>query len=199
MGERIVIPGRRDVRGTLDGGDGTSVVVACPPHPQYGGDRHDERLRAISRVLDESGIDCLRFDYGEWAEGRGEARDAGNALDWAHERYDSVGLFGYSFGGAVALVVAGRRERGRLAAVSVLAPAPDLPAGLDAVAAMDGIDAPGQVVSGSRDGTVDWRPVVERARELGWQTTEIPANHFFAGKVPEVATSVGTFLCEKLD
>ena len=198
MSERIVIPGRRDVRAALDGGDGAAAVVACPPHPQYGGDRRDERLRAIGRALGEEGVDCLRFDYGEWDEGRGEATDAGNALDWARERYDRVGLLGYSFGGAVALVVAARRESGRLGAVSALAPAPDLPAGFDAVGALAEIDAPGQVVYGTRDGTVDWEPVVERAEGLGWETADLPANHFFAGHVPEVATTVGEFLIERL-
>ncbi|MEF8822225.1 MAG: alpha/beta hydrolase, partial [Halovenus sp.] len=42
------LAGARDVRVSLDGGESDRVVVACPPHPQLGGDRHDSRLRAVS-------------------------------------------------------------------------------------------------------------------------------------------------------
>ena len=72
MSETVLIPGGRDVRATLDvaGSDGESggdaaeddgasvdetaseaVVVACPPHPQHGGNRGDGRLVAVSDAL----------------------------------------------------------------------------------------------------------------------------------------------------
>jgi len=81
VSETVLIPGGRDVRATLDtaasdgGGDATgngsradAVVVACPPHPQQRGHRGDERLTAVSNALTDRGIDCLRFDYGDWDE-----------------------------------------------------------------------------------------------------------------------------------
>lgn len=122
MSETVLIPGGRDVRATLDtaasdgGGDATgngsradAVVVACPPHPQQRGHRGDERLTAVSNALTDRGIDCLRFDYGDWDEGYGESTDADNTVGWAVERYERVGLFGFSFGGTVALVTAASR------------------------------------------------------------------------------------------
>ena len=122
MSDTVLIPGGRDVRATRDtaasdgaGGESDeaeraeSVVVACPPHPQQRGHRGDERLLAASDALTDRGVDCLRFDYGDWDEGYGETTDADAAVGWARDRYDRVGLFGFSFGGTVALVAAASR------------------------------------------------------------------------------------------
>jgi alpha/beta superfamily hydrolase len=105
----LALPGARDARGTLDvAGDGRAdaVVVAAPPHPRQGGRRTDGRLRAVSDALGDVGVDCLRFDYGPWDEGRGERADVRAALRWARADYDRVGAFGYSFGASVTLLAA---------------------------------------------------------------------------------------------
>jgi alpha/beta superfamily hydrolase len=208
----VLVPGGRDVRATLDdpddaggdsaGGDDGGVgdddrerapacVVACPPHPQHGGRRSDRRLRAVSDALVERGVACLRFDYGPWDEGVGERDDAANALAWAVDRYERVGLFGYSFGASVALQAAARASP-RPAAVSALAP--------DAAAAdaLDAIDCPVQVVVGQRDDTVDWRPVLARARELDHAVETLPADHHFVGQGDRVGAVVGKFLAGHL-
>ncbi|MFC6753781.1 alpha/beta hydrolase, partial [Halorubrum tibetense] len=118
MSDTVLVPGGRDVRATLDVAESEhdtdastadAIVVACPPHPQHRGHRGDERLVAVSDALTARGIDCLRFDYGPWDEGYGECADADNAVGWALDRYDRVGLFGFSFGGTVALVTAAGR------------------------------------------------------------------------------------------
>jgi len=77
VSDTVLIPGGRDVRATLDtaasdGSRADAVVVACPPHPQQRGHRGDERLAAVSEAPADRGIDCLRFDYGDWDEGYGE-------------------------------------------------------------------------------------------------------------------------------
>jgi alpha/beta superfamily hydrolase len=189
----VLVGGGRDVRATLDGGSGDACVVACPPHPQHRGSRSDERLRAVSQRLVDSGVDCLRIDYGPWAEGRGEVRDAVNAVSHARDQlgYGRVGLFGYSFGGAVSLVAAPECEVG---AVSVLAPARRLSADLDAVSAVETLSVPLQVVYGARDTTVEWDPVVEAVREQGGEVVELPADHFFVGQAGKIADAVGPFL-----
>ncbi len=201
MSESVLVPGGRDVRASLDraGTGSDAVVVACPPHPEHGGRRHDARLTAVADALVAAGVDCLRFDYGPWDEGHGERVDAENAVAWASDRYDRVGLFGYSFGATVALLAAAEV---RVDAVSVLAPTaslvPDLDATdapeLDAVSALDAIDAPVQIVYGERDSTVEWEPVVDRARELGHQTDDLAADHFFVGQHGTVADHVVAFL-----
>jgi hypothetical protein len=197
VNETVLVPGGRDVRGTLDptATDTTRVVVACPPHPQHRGHRGDERLVAVSDALTDAGVNCLRFDYGPWDEGRGEVTDVQNALAWAAERYERVGLFGFSFGAACALAAADPGSP-PLAALSVLAPPAGLSADLDAVGALDRLDCPVQVVAGSRDTTVEWEPVVERARERGLSVTELSADHFFVGQSGTVAEVVSAFLLD---
>lgn len=193
----VAVPGGRDVRASLDGEDADSIVVACPPHPRQRGHRGDPRLEAVGEALSERGIACLRFDYGEWDEGYGEREDARNAIRWAAGRYERVGVFGYSFGAAVALLAASSVDE-PLGAVSVLAPAARLNDDLDAVDAVARLDPPLQVLYGARDSTVDWEPVVEAARTAGASVEELPADHFFVGKHDAIGESVADFLVEHL-
>ncbi|NHN59904.1 MULTISPECIES: alpha/beta hydrolase [Halorussus] len=194
--EDLPIPGGRDVRATLDAPDDAdpeTVIVACPPHPQHRGHRGDQRLTAVSEALVAAGIACLRFDYGDWDEGYGEREDARNALRWARDRYDTVGVFGFSFGGAIAALAAATVEP-QPDAVSLLAPASRLASDLDAAAALADLTGPVQVVYGTRDDTADWRPLVERARELDHEVVELSADHFFVGQQEKVADRVCEFL-----
>ncbi|EMA20291.1 hypothetical protein [Haloarcula amylolytica] len=194
----VGIPGGRDVTASLDRPASDTVVVACPPHPQYGGKRSDTRLQSVSDALAPD-VGCLRFDYGAWDEGRGERVDAENALAWASERADSVGLFGYSFGAAVALRAAAEAESHVCPAVlSVLAPPAGLTDHLDGTAALDAIDCPVQVVVGERDDTVDWEPVVDRAADLGHAVERLPADHHFVGQSGRIGETVGPFLRDHL-
>jgi alpha/beta superfamily hydrolase len=197
MGERLRIPSDRDVRATLDEppSGASAVVVAAPPHPQMGGDRTDSRLRAVNDVLVDRGVACLRFDYGPWDGGRGEQTDAERTIQWARDRYGRVALFGYSFGGGVALAAAAEQSRTGMApaAVSVLAPAGTL-AGEGTDGAVADITSPLQVVYGERDETADWESVVERAREAGATVVSRDADHFFTARHGDVAETVAAFL-----
>jgi alpha/beta superfamily hydrolase len=204
VSDTVLIPGGRDVRASLDraasdGSRADSVVVACPPHPRQRGHRGDERLTAASDAVTERGIDCLRFDYGDWDEGYGESTDADNAVGWAVERYDRVGLFGFSFGATVALVTAASRPG--LAGVCALAPTARLNPDVDAVAALNGLvdlDVPTRVLYATRDSTADWKPVVERATALGIETTAFESDHFFVGRANDVGAAVAEFLGPRL-
>jgi len=234
-GLAVVVPGGRDVRGTLDRADGAepeperdgtgpdagndsvgdasesepavdpaagtaadACLVACPPHPQHRGHRGDRRLVAVADAVGAAGVDALRIDYGDWDAGRGERVDVRNAVAWAGERYDRVGLFGFSFGGTLALSVAADPPIDGVAAVSALAPTARIGDAVDAVTAMDAIAAPAQVVYATRDDTADWRPAVERARDLGWALAELSADHFFVGQTDAVADAAGGFLADHL-
>ncbi|WP_096390061.1 alpha/beta hydrolase [Halopenitus persicus] len=233
--ETVLIPGGRDVRASLDRADGsdheradgsdheradgsdrdpggdetTACVVACPPHPQHGGTRHDGRLQAVSTTLRDRGIDCLRFDYGAWDGGAGELADVRSALAWASDRYDRVGLFGYSFGGCLALVAAAKfgdaAAGSALTAVSALAPARRVAPDVDAAAAVDRIAVPLQVVYGTRDDTAEWGPVVEAARERAGErgtdavsVVELEADHFFVGRTDRIGGTVGSWLADRV-
>ena len=181
MGEPVVVPSARDVRGTLDDPDRADCVVACPPHPEHGGSRSNPLLRAVSDAVDSA---CLRFDYGPFDGGRGELRDTRAALTWARDRHADVSVFGYSFGGCLALVAAAVESRaGRPpAAVGALAPAARLADGVDAVAAVPDVDCPVGVVYGERDTTVDAAAVADSVREHGGRVETVAADHFFVGQ-----------------
>lgn len=229
MTETVLVPGGRDVRATLDtAGETDACVVACPPHPQHRGHRSDARLEAVSDALTPA-VDCLRIDYGAWDEGRGERTDVIRSVAWARDRYERVGVFGFSFGGTLALLVASEEtsdadtadatdtsaatdataaadtadETDAVDAVAALAPTARLTASLDAVAALDRLRCPARIVYGTRDDTADWRPVIERAEQLGTtgrpiETVELAADHFFVGQQGKVADSVGPWLVEQL-
>jgi alpha/beta superfamily hydrolase len=198
--EDLPIPGGRDVRATLDSPeseDPNVIVIACPPHPQHRGHRGDARLKAVSEALVAEGVACLRFDYGDWDEGYGEREDARNALRWARDRYDRAGIFGFSFGGAIAALAAATVEP-QPEAVSLLAPASRLTEELDAAAALVDVEGSVQVIYGTRDDTANWKPLVERAEASGREVVELGADHFFVGQHEKVADSAGGFLVEEL-
>jgi len=189
----VVLPGSRDVRGTLEEPDGEprAIVVACPPHPQHGGTRSDQRLVAVSDTLRDAGIACLRFDYGPWDDGYGELEDVHNASRWARNAYGGpIGVFGYSFGATLALLAAAEVEPD---AVAALAPTTRLADDLDALETIDSLEAPVHVLYGTRDTTADWEPIVERARGRGDETTALSADHFFLGAADDIARAVRTF------
>lgn len=216
----IVVAGTRDVRGTLtdpgfESGSAselgpeseletttTACVVACPPHPQMGGSRSDKRLTAVSDELareddgesESEAIASLRFDYGEWAGGSGEYTDTLNAIEWVSERFDRVGLYGFSFGGTLALLAAAETDVACVSAVAPTARISESESELDGVDALDEIDCPAQVVYGERDSTADWEPVVERARALDYSIKTMSADHFFIGQTAKVAEHVVQFL-----
>jgi alpha/beta superfamily hydrolase len=189
--ERVHLPGARDATASLDSdGRADAVLVACPPHPQHGGTRHDGRLTAVSDVLPDR-IDCLRFDYGPWDEGRGERTDAENACAWAADRYARVGLFGYSFGGGVALLTAGATG---VDAVATLSPVAYLDDGTDVAAAVERIDAPLWIGYGTRDDTVDAERVAEAVRDHDGTVETVAADHFFVGQETRVGERVAAFV-----
>ncbi|WP_255195403.1 alpha/beta hydrolase [Halorarius litoreus] len=195
MSEDVLVPGGRDVRATLDNPESDACVVACPPHPQMGGKRTDARLRAVSDAVAGDAA-TLRFDYGAWDEGYGELADARNALAWARAEYATVAVFGYSFGGCIALLTAARESADGAPpdAVAALAPASRLADDLDAAADLGEVTCPGYVLYGERDTTAEWEPVVDRARELGWSVEAMSADHHFVGQSTKVGEKVAAFL-----
>lgn len=197
VSEDVLVPGRRDVRATLDRPKSptTSGIVACPPHPEHGGHRADGRLTAISDALTERGLACLRFDYGPWTGGSGEQSDAAQAIEWLQAQYESVGLFGYSFGAAIAITVAPNQP---VSAVSVLAPPAQVGDVTDIAQSLATIRHPVQVVYGSRDTTVEWTPVVEQARKMDATVVEVAGDHFFVGQFQVIAEPIAEFFTQQL-
>lgn len=175
------------------------TVVVCHPHPQYGGDMHNNVVLAVVRGLGERGIAAVRFNFrgvgrsgGAHDGGKGERDDARAAL--VHTRtlaeIDSarVGLAGYSFGAMMAAAVA----EPDIPALALIA----LPA--QAAAGVRGTLAaypnPLLLTAGDNDHVCPADALREFAASLpGPVETHITAgtDHFWAGYEGELATTVG--------
>lgn len=180
-----------------------SGVVLCHPHPLYGGDMHNNVITAVARALEERGLATLRFNFrgvggsqGSFANGIGEQDDARAALAWlaGQEEIDPSrrGIFGYSFGGLVALSVGAREATIKaMAAVSPLLPREGL----------DDCPKPKLIICGDADPVVPADRLRERAAEIAEPKIimVVPgADHFWLGQEREMATAVADFFSREL-
>ena len=209
MSQPVIRPGSRDLRGSInrvtaqgshstpEGGTHT-VIIACPPHPLYGGSRHDKRLQIVSDAALRQGIDCFRFDYGPWQGGYEAVEDARTAVQWADNRYEHIVLFGYSFGGAIALLAASNPPCD-VHGVSVLAPVAQVTDNVAVVPALSNIRTPIQVICGRTDTTVDWEPIAEKVDQLGCDVVRLSTDHSFIGYHDQVADTTTQFFDDVVD
>lgn len=163
---------------TTDHADGDRCVVLCPPHPQYGGNKHDVRLKSVADALNERELSALRFDYGDWTGGEGETRDAINAVEHSRERWSHVGLFGYSFGAGIA---ARATQQTDVEALGLLAPPADAADSLP--------ETPILVVAGRNDSTLDSTAVADSVDDSVW----VEADHFFTEAMNDVSERFAGF------
>ncbi|MCP4755639.1 MAG: alpha/beta hydrolase [Proteobacteria bacterium] len=94
------------IEGLLSQNTGDRGVVITHPHPQYGGDMHNNVVASLQRVYQENGYTTLRFNFrgvgasqGSFDDGRGEQSDVNAALEHlTNIGMRTVDLAGYSFG-----------------------------------------------------------------------------------------------------
>jgi len=177
-----------------------AVAAIAHPHPQYGGDLHNNVVGALQRGLVALGAVTVRFNFrgvgasgGTHSGGTHERADYLAALDAAAALDTTVPLFacGYSFGADVALTSA----HGRLAAWIVIAPPLRLLPDELYVAAVDA--RPKHLIVGVHDQHAS--PEALRAITAGWRNVIVHpvemADHFFAGatsRVAEIVTQIVT-------
>lgn len=191
MGKSVVVDGPRLIRAQLDtAGDATTAVLCCPPDPRSGGSRSDPRLLAITEALTAAGIDCLRISYPEPVDAEHTPTDLLAALNWLQDRYTSVGILGYSFGGAMAIQLG---KDPALAGVVALCPPATV---LESVAVTDAIDelgGPGLLCVGTADQVVDTQSLLVAARTADMSVIELSTGHAMTGAVDRVADAVVSF------
>ncbi len=101
-----------------------AAAVLCHPHPMYGGNMHNNVVRALKKGLNQRGVICLRFNFrgtgqswGTHDNGVGEIDDVLAAVDFVQtqDRVDSKRIIvaGYSFGCWVGLRAAARDPRAK--------------------------------------------------------------------------------------
>jgi alpha/beta superfamily hydrolase len=179
------------------------AVAVCHPHPLYGGDMHNTVVVTLCRAAAARGITALRFNFrgvgrsqGSFADGVGERADATAAL--AHLRQlpevddDRVGIVGYSFGAAVALLAA---DEGLRAVVAVSTPT--IARGLSEIA----VRCPALLVVGEADQVAPPSRLAGLGQAVGPQAelVVVPgADHFWWGAEDRLAEIVSDFLVRTL-
>lgn len=93
------------------------AAVLCHPHPLFGGNMHNNVVRAVRKGLTDRGAICLRFNFrgtgrswGVHGHGRDELQDVAAAIDFLQHQpgvdKDRLLVAGYSFGCWMALAAA---------------------------------------------------------------------------------------------
>ena len=164
----------------------TAGAVLLHPHPDYGGDRHNNMVDALFRRLPQSGIAVVRFDFAS-ADLTTGALDAMAAIDLLPT--EEVAVVGYSFGA----LVAGDVVDPRVTTWILIAP----PLGARTPSAA-GRTRPKLVLAADRDQFCSLDDVVAIAGT--WKTTTIErirgADHFLGGATAGVAEQVVAWITE---
>lgn len=189
-----------DLEGALSAAPASTLgVVVCHPHPRYGGDMDSHVVVAAADACRHAGLATLRFNFrgvgssgGAWDDGRGEQSDVRTALGYLREQLQPprrLALAGYSFGAAMATLVAASGES--LAGLALIAPplaAPSWrsPGRLGAV-------GPILVVAGDRDSYCPREDLSALEGTLPEATViMIPhADHFFGGASDALEEALG--------
>ncbi len=181
-------------------------VVVAHPHPQYGGDMHNNVVLTACEAANAVGAAALRFNYrgvgfseGAYDNGDGEKRDIGAAIEFLRSQPEvdegRVALAGYSFGAMVAVRYA--HERSDLAAVvSVSNPTQRGPK------VEVHLVAPTLFITGDRDQYCDGALLEEYREQLGDDVTVeiLPGvDHFWVGSTDRLKELITPFLHEAPD
>ena len=196
----LTVAGGPQLEARLAAGLGRAGLVACHPHPLYGGDMDNPVVVRAVEVAQEAGLATLRFNF------RGVGRSGGTHGGGEAERDDvaaavtalratlppaaPVGLLGYSFGAGVASRVAAADPT--LAALALVAPPMTM---YDWAHVIPG-PRPLLLVAGTRD-TYCPVPALEAlaARLPGAERVLIEgADHFFFGKLFPMGEAVAAWI-----
>ncbi|MFX1567303.1 MAG: alpha/beta hydrolase [Promethearchaeota archaeon] len=86
------------------------VVLICHPHPQYGGNMHNNVVSGVYNKLIKNDIPCLRFNFrgvgkstGNHSDGIGELNDVKVCVDFLidEKNHERIIICGYSYGAAI--------------------------------------------------------------------------------------------------
>jgi uncharacterized protein len=146
------------------------AAVLLHPHPDFGGNQHNNVITALYERLPAAGVVPYRFDFASSDPELARAQ----TIDAIGTAGEAVFLIGYSFGGAVAATV----DHPAVIAWCLVAPA------LTLTAPTIGADPrPKQVIAAADDGW--FGPDVLAVATADWvatsRTTVTGADHFFRG------------------
>lgn len=180
----------------------TTGLVACHPHPLYGGDMENPVVVRMVEVAAEAGLATCRFNFrgvgrstGEHGGGQAEQDDVRAALGQLQATLGQGGrlvLAGYSFGASVSAAVAPTVP---LAGLALIAPALAM-TGEGPFAPLAGLGAPVLIAAGSRDSYCPLEALHALAARLPGAEARVieGADHFFFGKLAPLGQALGAWL-----
>lgn len=176
------------------------VAVVCHPHPLFGGTMHNKVVYQAAKVLHRSGLPVLRFNFrgaglseGQHDEGRGEQDDIRAALGYLAEHFPAkpILLAGFSFGAWVGLRVGCEDSRvTKLIGLGIPVDNSDMSYLRECV-------KPKLLLQGARDQFGSRANVEALFAEMPAPKRLVVvdgAEHFFAGKLDQVAAAIDSWL-----
>jgi alpha/beta superfamily hydrolase len=179
-------------------------ALVCHPHPLFGGTMHTKAVFHAAKAAVLEGVPALRFNFrgvgksqGKYDHNHGEQDDARAALGFLASRYPEtpVLMMGFSFGSAVGLSVGAGDDRVH-ALVGM-----GLPVKSYDYSYLNTCAKPKLIVEGTED-EYGPRAQVEALvarfappKRLQWIEG---ADHYFAGKLPELQETIRAFIREMM-
>ncbi len=179
-----------------------AAAVICHPHPLYGGNMHNNVVKALKRGLLERGFACLRFNFrgtgrswGTHGNGVDEVDDVLAAIDFIlqsnHVDASTLLVAGYSFGCWVSLKAVAQDDRPTLL-VGISPPADVYDFGF-----LSAEKRPKLLVAGDSDfvcSTQHFRELVDRMPEPKRAVLLPGTDHFHVGGEATLVRELHAFL-----
>jgi uncharacterized protein len=185
---------------TVANTDPPLVAVVCHPHPLFGGTMHNKVVFQAAKALHGRGIPVLRFNFrgaglseGAHDKGRGEQDDVRAALDYLAREFPGrpMLLAGFSFGAWVGLRV-GCGDARVIQLIGLGLPANNLD-----LSYLQSCAKPKLIIQGGND-EFGSRANVEALFATMPEPKRLVivegADHFFGGKLDQVATAIDAWL-----
>jgi uncharacterized protein len=179
------------------------VALVCHPHPLFGGTMHNKVVYQAAKALHEVGLPVLRFNFrgaglseGQYDKGRGEQDDVRAALNYLAQQFPGkpVLLVGFSFGSWVGLRVGCEDSRvAKLIGLGI--PVDNSDSGYLRTCAK-----PKLIIQGEDDqygSRANVEALFTEMPEPKWLVTVDGADHFFTGKLDQVARAIASWLASE--
>jgi alpha/beta superfamily hydrolase len=187
---------------TAPASDSRLAALVCHPHPLFGGTMHNKVVYQTAKALHRRGIPVLRFNFrgaglseGEHDRGKGEQDDVRTALDYLAQEFPErpILLAGFSFGSWVGLRVGCQDPRvSKLVGLGIPVDQSDL-------SYLRSCAKPKLILQGERDqfgGRANLEALFATLPGPKRLVIIEAADHFFQGKLSEVAAALDQWLAE---
>jgi uncharacterized protein len=178
------------------------VAVVCHPHPLFGGTMHNKVVYQAAKAIHRSGIPVLRFNFrgtglseGQHDRGWGEKQDVQTAVNYLAQEFPGrpILLAGFSFGSWVGLRVGCEDQRiTHLIGLGIPVNSSDL-------SYLETCSKSKLIVAGSNDEFASRSKVEALFANMPEPKRLViieGTDHFFLGRLHEVAEAIGTWLGE---